>query len=103
MPGRRRSPSRSTIDRGVVLQRLGRGEYPMLEKRAISLSELEKQAAFELPTRDMMALINVIIFDVIDGGVLNNLNIEVKNNNVAVQICAAVNALSAVPAIDVAC
>ena len=75
----------------------------MLEKRAISLAELENQAAFELPTRDMMALINIIIFDVIDGGVLNNLNIEVKNNNVAVQVCAVVNALASVPAVDLLC
>lgn len=66
----------------------------MLEKRTLSTTELESQAAFELPDRDMMALINIIVFDVIDGGVLNNLNIEVKNNNVAVQICAVVNALS---------
>ena len=38
-----------------------------------------------------------------DGGVLNDLTIEVKNNNVAVQICAVVNALSAVPAVELAC
>ena len=75
----------------------------MLEKRAISLSELENQAAFELPTRDMMALINVIVFDVIDGGVLNNLNIEVKNNNVAAQVCAVVNLLSSTGALDLSC
>jgi hypothetical protein len=75
----------------------------MLEKRAISLAELENQAAFELPTRDMMALINIIVFDVVDGGILNNLNIEVKNNNVAVQVCAVVNALSSVPAVDLLC
>ncbi len=75
----------------------------MLEKRPMSVEELESQAAFELPERDMMALINIIVFDVIDGGVLNNLTIEVKNNNVAVQVCAVVNALSAVPSIDLAC
>ena len=75
----------------------------LAEKRAISLEELERQVAFELPERDMMALINVIVFDVIDGGVLNDLTIEVKNNNVAVQICAVVNALSAVPAVELAC
>jgi hypothetical protein len=74
-----------------------------LEKRALSVEELERQAAFELPERDMMALINIIVFDVIDGGVLNDLTIEVKNNNVAVQVCAVVNALSAVPAVELAC
>ncbi len=75
----------------------------MQERRPLSVEELESQAGFELPERDMMALINIIVFDVIDGGVLNNLTIEVKNNNVAVQICAVVNALSAVPSIDLAC
>ena len=75
----------------------------MLEKTALSTTELERQAGFELPDRDMMALINIIIFDVIDGGVLNNLSIEVKNNNVAVQICAVVNLLSSTPQLDLAC
>jgi hypothetical protein len=75
----------------------------MLEKRAISLAELENQAAFELPTRDMMALINIIVFDVIDGGVLNNLNIEVKNNNVAAQVCAVVNLLSSTAPLELSC
>jgi hypothetical protein len=75
----------------------------LLEKRTLSAEELDSQAAFELPDRDMMALINIIVFDVIDGGVLNNLSIEVKNNNVAVQVCAVVNALSAVPSVDVLC
>jgi hypothetical protein len=75
----------------------------LLEKKPLPKDELERQAGFELPDRDMMALINIIVFDVIDGGVLNNLTIEVKNNNVAVQVCAVVNALSSVPAIDVLC
>jgi hypothetical protein len=75
----------------------------MLDKRVLSTAELERQAAFELPDRDMMALINVIIFDVIDGGVLNNLTIEVKNNNVAAQICAVVNLLSSTPPIELSC
>jgi hypothetical protein len=75
----------------------------MLEKPAISLAELENQTAFELPRRDMMALINVIVFDVIDGGVLNNLNIEVKNNNVAAQICAVVNLLSSTSPLELQC
>jgi len=75
----------------------------MLEKRVLGAAELERQAAFELPERNMMALINVIIFDVIDGGVLNNLTIEVKNNNVAAQVCAVVNLLSSTAAIEASC
>ena len=75
----------------------------LLEKRTLTIEELDREAGFELPDRDMMALLNIIVFDVIDGGVLNNLTIEVKNNNVGVQVCAVVNALSAVPAVDLAC
>ena len=75
----------------------------MLDKKTLSVEELENQAAFELPDRDMMALINIIVFDLIDGGVLNNLNIEVKNNNVAVQICAVVNALSGTTGVGLDC
>ena len=73
------------------------------EKKALSVEELESQAGFELPDRDMMALINIIVFDVIDGGVLNNLTIEVKNNNVAAQVCAVVNLLSATQALELSC
>jgi hypothetical protein len=75
----------------------------MLDKSPITSEELARQAALELPERDMMALINIIVFDVIDGGVLNNLNIEVKNNNVAAQICAVVNLLSSVPSVELSC
>jgi len=75
----------------------------MLDKRVLSTTELERQAAFELPDRDMMALINVIVFDVIDGGVLNNLTIEVKNNNVAAQVCAVVNLLSSTAPLELSC
>ena len=73
------------------------------EKRPLTVEELERQAALELPERDMMALINIIVFDVIDGGVLNNLTIEVKNNNVAVQVCAVVNLLSSTAPLELSC
>ena len=75
----------------------------LMEKRALSPNELDREGGFELPNRDMMALINVIIFDLIDGGVLNNLTIEVKNNNVAAQVCAVVNLLSATAPIEASC
>jgi hypothetical protein len=73
------------------------------EKRPLTVEELERQAALELPERDMMALINIIVFDLIDGGVLNNLTIEVKNNNVAVQVCAVVNLLSSTAPLELSC
>jgi hypothetical protein len=61
-----------------------------LEKKALSLEEIEAQAALELPDREMM-LVTIVITNV-----LNNLSVEVdvKNNNVAVQICAVVELLS---------
>jgi hypothetical protein len=64
----------------------------LLEKRAITTEELEAQAALELPSRDMM-LVTIIITNL-----LNNLSIDVdvRNNKVAIQVCAIVNALSAI-------
>ena len=55
------------------------------EKRMLSLDELESQAAIELPDRDLM-LVTVVITNL-----LNNLtiDIDVRNVNVAAQICAA--------------
>ena len=62
------------------------------EKTRLSLMDLDAQTAVELPNRDL-ALVTVIITNL-----LNNLSIEVdvKNNNVAVQICAVVQALNAI-------
>lgn len=61
-----------------------------LEKKALNLEEIEAQSALELPDREMM-LVTVVITNL-----LNNLsvNVEVKNNNVAVQVCAVVELLS---------
>jgi len=62
----------------------------MIEKRALSIDELESQTALELPDREMM-LVTIVITNL-----LNNLSIDVdvKNNNVAVQVCAVVNLLN---------
>ena len=46
----------------------------MLEKKQLSAAELEAQAAFELPDREMMALVNIFVTDVLSG------------NKVAVQV-----------------
>jgi hypothetical protein len=46
----------------------------MLEKKALGAAELEAQVAFELPDREMMALINITVIDVLSG------------NEVAVQV-----------------
>ena len=62
------------------------------EKRALSIEELEAQTALELPDRELM-LITVVITNV-----LNNLSVsvDVKNNNVAVQVCAVVQAINTI-------
>ena len=71
----------------------------LLEKRAITTEELEAQAALELPSRDMM-LVTIVITNV-----LNNLSIDVdvKNNKVAVQVCAIVGALANLTATPLDC
>ena len=55
----------------------------MLEKKTLGAAELEAQAAFELPDREMMALINVVIFDVVD---LRNVTVQVPIG-VAANVC----------------
>ncbi len=40
-------------------------------KHTLSIAELDSQTALELPNRDMMALLNVVIVDFIDIGQLN--------------------------------
>ena len=62
-----------------------------VEKQRLAVADIESQVALELPKRDMLALVNVFITNV-----LNNLTISipVQNNNVAVQVCAVVQALT---------
>jgi hypothetical protein len=61
-------------------------------KRLLTVETIESQAALALPSRDMLALITIVITNL-----LNNLDVEVdvRNNNVAVQVCAVVQALNA--------
>jgi len=63
-----------------------------MSKKMLSVENLESQVALELPDRQMM-LVNIIVTNV-----LNDLeiNIPVKNNNVAVQVCAVVSALNGI-------
>ena len=55
-----------------------------LQKRMLTLEEIDSQSAFELPDRETM-LVTIVITNV-----LNNLTIDVdvRNVNVAAQICA---------------
>lgn len=58
----------------------------------VTLDQLNAQAALELPDREML-LVTVVI-----NNVLNNLSIDVdvRNVNVAVQVCAVVNLLNTI-------
>src|SRR5262245_15214083 len=69
------------------------GVSMLVEKQPLSLADIEAQTALELPDREMLALITVVITNV-----LNNLSVDitVKNNNVAVQLCAAVQLLNTI-------
>ncbi len=59
-------------------------------KNAMTLDRLDAETALELPDREML-LVTVVVTNV-----LNNLSIDIpiRNNNVAVQVCAAVDAIS---------
>ena len=72
----------------------------LLEKKRLTLDELDAQTALELPEREMMALVTIVITNL-----LNNLSIDVdvKNNNVAVQVCAVVTALSSLVSTPLTC
>ena len=62
----------------------------LLEKKALSLEDIEAQSALELPDREMM-LVTIVITNV-----LNNLSvdIDVRNNRIALQICAVIELLN---------
>ena len=62
----------------------------LLEKKALSLEDIEAQSALELPDREMM-LVTIVITNV-----LNNLSvdIDVRNNKIALQICAVIELLN---------
>ena len=61
------------------------------EKKTLTLADIDAQSAFELPSRETLQLVTVVITNV-----LNNLrvNVDVRNNNVAVQVCALINVLN---------
>ena len=60
-------------------------------KETLTLDDLESQFALELPDREMLSLVTITITNV-----LNNLSVDVtvRNNNIAVQICAVLNVLN---------
>jgi hypothetical protein len=62
----------------------------LAEKKILDLDVIETQSAMELPDRTL-PLVTIVITNL-----LNNLSVEVdvRNNNVAVQVCAVVAALN---------
>jgi len=62
----------------------------MAMKNVMTLDRLDAQTALELPDREML-LVTIVVTNV-----LNNLSVRIpiKNNNVAVQVCAAVDVIS---------
>jgi hypothetical protein len=60
-------------------------------KRKLSFAEVDNQAVLELPERRMLALVTVVITNVLNG---LHIDVQLQNINVAVQVCAVVNAIS---------
>ena len=71
-----------------------------ITKRAITPEFVDAQTAFELPERRLLALVTVVITNL-----LNNLSIDVdvRNNNVAVQVCAVVQAITTAGFANLSC
>jgi hypothetical protein len=65
----------------------------LTSKRPLTADVVNAQSTFELPERRLLALVTVVITNL-----LNNLSVDVdvRNNNVAVQVCAAVQALNTI-------
>ena len=58
----------------------------LTEKKLLNFEELDNQTAMELPAREM-PLVTVVITNVLNN---NEVDITVKNIDIAAQICAAV-------------
>ncbi len=57
-----------------------------MDKRMLSVEDLESQAVMELPDRELM-LVTIVIGNLLSN---NTVNIDVRNIDIAAQICAAV-------------
>jgi len=65
----------------------------LTEKKRLTLEAMQSQTALELPRRQMLALVNVFITNVANG---LHVSVPVTNNHVAVQVCAAVQAINTI-------
>jgi hypothetical protein len=96
---------------GVGIDSRGRGVWiwrntrhaewrDVMESPTLTIEELDSQLAVELPDREMLAL--VVIRNV---SILNNNKfwVNVRNNNIAVQVCALVHVLDLLTANRITC
>jgi hypothetical protein len=60
-----------------------------VDKKIFSFDDIEAQSALELPDREMM-LVTVVITNLLNN---NTVEIDVRNVNVAAQVCAQVLAI----------
>ena len=70
------------------------------EKQLLTAEDLERQFTLELPEREMLGLITVVITNLLNN---NTVNVTVQNNRVAVQVCAAVSAVSSLVSTPLSC
>jgi hypothetical protein len=70
------------------------------EKQALSVEDLEAQYALDLPDREMLGLITIVINNVLNG---LSVDVQVKNNNVAVQVCAVIDVLNGAVGTNLTC
>jgi hypothetical protein len=61
------------------------------EKKTLTLADIDAQTTLELPSRETLQLVNVVVTNVLNG---LTINIPVQNNHVGIQVCAAVTALN---------
>lgn len=66
----------------------------------LSIDELEDQTVAELQDRETLALVVIRNVSILNN---NRLRIHVRNNDVAVQVCALVNAIDALTANVLTC
>jgi hypothetical protein len=100
-------PSWVTLDAGKrglsglgpkVLMACSRRRNAMPEPLAIE--ELDAQVVAELPDREMLTLVVIRNLSILSN---NRLNVTVRNNEVAVQVCALVNAIDALTVNNLVC
>ncbi len=70
------------------------------EKLELSSADIDGQVAFELPERETLSLVTVVITNLLNH---NSVDIQVTSNRVAVQVCAAVSAINTLGGISFSC